>query len=167
MQGRLLAVSPGGRSPSFFGPGDITLRDSFPAEQASDRHYSSSSISSYPEDVGSDSMSLPSKKSEIEASLDDTTRQVLCAHNQDEIDLRQVFGKDYIQELSSNLPAGQGKVTVKTRDRFGNTALHLAAGRGDRLGCHFLVSNGADVAALNNYGRRFFCPSLSCIIARA
>ena len=78
-----------------------------------------------------------------------------------------MFGKDYIQELSANLPAGQGKVTVKTRDGFGNTALHLAAGRGDRLGCHFLVSNGADVAALNNYGRRFFCTSFSCIIARA
>ena len=159
-------MSPGGRSPSFFGPGDKTLRDAFSVEQASDRHYSSSSISSYPDEVGSDSMSLPSKKSEIEA-LDDTTRQVLCAHNQDEIDLRQVFGKDYIQELSANMPAGQGKVTVKTRDRFGNTALHLAAGRGDRLGCHFLVSNGADVAALNNNGRRFFCPSFSCIIARA
>jgi hypothetical protein len=167
VQARLLAMSPGGRSPSFFGPGNKTLRDAFAVEQASDRHSSSRSISSYPDEVGSDSMSLPSKKSEIEASLDDTTRQVLCVHNRDEIDLRQVFGKDYIQELSANLPAGQGKVTVKTRDGFGNTALHLAAGRGDRLGCHFLVSNGADVAALNNYGRRFFCTSFSCIVARA
>ena len=159
-QARLLAASAGRRSPTFFGPGSSALRDAFSGEQVSERRYSGSSISSYPDEGGSDSISLPSKMSEIDASLDATTKQLLGASNQDEIDLRQVFGKDYIQELSADLPAGQGKVTVKTRDRFGNTALHLAAGRGDRLGCHFLVLNGADVAALNNDGRRcLLCPS--------
>lgn len=158
--GRLLAASAGRRSPTFFGPGDSAVRDASSV---------GSPVSSYPDEGGSDSMSLPSKMSEIDASLDATTKQVVGAYDQDEIDLRQVFGKDYIQELSADLPAGQGKVTVKTRDRFGNTALHLAAGRGDRLGCHFLVLNGAEVTALNNDGRRCLLrPSSSSVrVARA
>ena len=100
----------------------------------------------------------------VGSSVDATIQNMLRASSDEDIDLRQVFGREYIQELSVNLdPVCNGKVTVESRDMQGNTALHLAAWRGDRLGCHWLISNGADISALNNDGRR----SLPCSLPRA
>ena len=154
----LSTQSPGAstrRSPQFFGPGEHVLRERydnlFSADQGIEPHYASSSVSSYMSDFSAQSK----KASDIGVSLDAAMRQVVDEHPDDDIDLRQVFGKDYIQELSVNLTPRQRKVTVKSRDSKGNTALHIAAWRGDRLGCHFLISNGADVAAVNDDARTY------------
>ena len=75
------------------------------------------------------------------------------SNDDEQIDLRHILGREYTEALTSGLPECGGKVTMKTRDLNGNTALHLAAWRGDRLVCHWLVSNGADASALNHAGR--------------
>ena len=75
------------------------------------------------------------------------------SNDDEQIDLRHILGREYIEALTSGLPEYGGKVTMKTSDRSGSTALHLAAWRGDRLVCHWLVSNGADASALNHAGR--------------
>jgi hypothetical protein len=109
---------------------------------------------------GAPASSSVSSGTSVETSVEAAVGSFTWTSNEDEIDLRQVFGRDYIEELSVNLDPGcQGKVTVHSRDTHGNTALHLAAWRGDRLACHWLVSNGADVFALNADGRRSRCSS--------
>lgn len=107
--------------------------------------------------------SFGSCNASVGGSVDATVQSVLRTDSNEEIDLRLVFGREYIRELSVNLdPACNGKVTVNCRDMHGNTALHLAAWRGDRLACHWLLSNGADVKTLNNDGRRWFSLSVRC-----
>jgi len=138
------------RSADFLGPGD-TMLPAFLTDQRMSMDYGGFGDT---EDTDLDNcLATKSKLSySIDASLDATTRELAGANGQDEIDLRQVFGREYIEELSVNLHPGS-KVTVLQRDLKGNTALHLAAWRGDRLACHWLVSNGAQVSALNHDGR--------------
>ena len=68
--------------------------------------------------------------------------------------LRSIFGPNFLKEISANLSGEHlNGVTEKSTDRKGNTALHMAAWRGDKHACLWLIRHGADVLARNEDGR--------------
>jgi hypothetical protein len=110
-----IPLQPARRSPQFFGPGDRYLRREQVFSQGFEGSYASSSVGSCA-DEGTDSLvSVLSKLScEIDASLDIATRQVSGSNLEDEFDLRQIFGREYIEELAGDSKT-KSKVTVKSR----------------------------------------------------